>query len=344
MAELLTAMDFDMNPTQIRATLAGLNPEMYTAFPVAGLETATVFGQSASQHQQETRLAAAFPDEGRNAPLWNGWFRALGSRLDRDSGDDLTGYNLETGGTAFGADRSFGSASRAGFMLGYSDSDLDWDVNGNSGQITGKFLGIYGSTSYDDFYLDATAGYTSLDNSADRRIATPVVSGSSRASFDADVWNGSLTAGYDFKPGGLRIGPVASIGYQRLDQDGFIESGTTDFSVTLDSCDAESLISRLGLRLGGLVEGGDWRFLPRGELSWLYQFKDDPVELTADFAGYPSASFSVSGADPAKNQVLLSLGLSAEYGTSLTLYADYSMTGSDEQRLQIVSFGLAWLF
>ena len=61
-------------------------------------------------------------------------------------------------------------------------------------------------------------------------------------------------------------------------------------------------------------------------------------------ADYPSASFMVGGAAPAGDQALLSLGLSAEYGTSLTLHADYTMTGSDEQRLQILSFGLAWLF
>ena len=50
------------------------------------------------------------------------------------------------------------------------------------------------------------------------------------------------------------------------------------------------------------------------------------------------------GAAPPADQLLLNLGLVAEYGTSLSLSADYSIAASDEQRLQLLSIGLAWLF
>ena len=81
-----------------------------------------------------------------------------------------------------GADRSFGSVSRGGLVLGYSDGDLDWDQGNSSGKITGEYIGLYGSTAYDDFYFDITAGYTDLDNSGERSITTPVLAATSRAS------------------------------------------------------------------------------------------------------------------------------------------------------------------
>jgi outer membrane autotransporter protein len=210
--------------------------------------------------------------------------------------------------------------------------------------VKAKHLGLYGSTEYDNFYFDGSAGYTSLDNSVTRLVQTPLFTTEAGANFDGDVLGASLTGGYDYLFDHLRLGPVVSLGYLRLDQDGFSEQIANDIGITVDGGEAESLISSLGARLGGLYEVGDWRLLPRGELSWLHQFKDDPVELNAAFNGYSGAPFNVVGAPSPGDQALFNVGLAAEYGTSLTLNVDYSIAASDEQKLQLLSLGLAWLF
>lgn len=281
---------------------------------------------------------------GKQDNLWNVWGQALGGWFDRDTQDGISGYTLTTGGAAFGLDRKFGSLIQTGRALGYSNSNLSWNDPGNSGHIDGKHIGVYGSTQYSGFYLDGIAGYTSLDNSADRTITTPVFTDKVASSFGSSVWAGNLSGGYDFTFGELRVGPTVSIDYQHLNQDGFSDNGAQDFDVQMHGGTAESLTSSLGLRLTGVFKEGDWRFLPRAGLSWLHQFKDDAVRLTTNFVDYPAATFTVAGADPAANQAMGSLGLSAEYNKNLSLYLDFSAAIANNQNSKLLAGGLTWTF
>ncbi len=340
MADLLVDMDFAMTPAQITDTLHGLNPEMYTAFPASGLEIAASFSRVVSIHQQE---AEGTPSSDRTHQ-WNVWGEALGDWLNRDGQDGVSGYTMSTGGAVIGMDRAFGSVTRAGLALGYSNSTLSWTTAGNSGRIDGKHLGIYGSTSLAGFYLDGIAGYTSLDNSASRSIATPAFTSQAADTFGSGVWEGNLSCGYDVTFGSLRLGPIVSIDYQHLSQDGINESGAGDFDVRMHDGSADSLITSLGLRLTDLFKCGSWRFLPLAELNLLHQFKNDAVALISNFADYPDATFTVTGADPAGNEALAILGLSAEYGRNLSLYLNFSATLAGNKNSQLLAGGATWTF
>ncbi|EKD38870.1 MAG: hypothetical protein ACD_75C00581G0003, partial [uncultured bacterium] len=88
----------------------------------------------------------------------------------------------------------------------------------------------------------------------------------------------------------------------------------------------------------------DWRFLPRAGVGLEHQFKDDPVRLTANFAGYRDATFTVAGAEPPENQVLASVGMSTEYGRSFSLYLDLSAALASDQEDTLLTGGLEWKF
>ena len=341
MAGLLTAMDFDLDAAGISATLTGLNPEMYTAFPTAGLSVAGNFSEIVALRQQEARNAAYFTEEQDHS--WNVWARAFGDWLDREAENGVSGYTLDTSGMVFGLDRAFFSAGRAGGELGYSSSDLSQDTDGQ-GHIDGKHIGVYAGTRHGGFYLDGSAGYTRLDENAERAIATPIFTARAASGFNADVLDGTLLGGYDFTFGPVRLGPVAAVNYRHLDQDSVSERGAGDFAIEIASETAESLTSTLSLRATGLFQKADWRFLPRAGVGLEHQFKDDPVRLTANFAGYPEANFTVAGAEPPKNQVLASLGMSTEYGRNLSLYLDLSAALASDQEDTLLTGGLEWKF
>lgn len=107
----------------------------------------------------------------------------------------MDGYEYRTSGAVFGFNSGFGLKSQAGILLGYSDGSLYMENSDSSGQITGKHIGIYGSTRFDGLYLDGRAAYSSLDNSNRRYIVTPVFTARSGASFDSDVLSASVTGG-----------------------------------------------------------------------------------------------------------------------------------------------------
>ncbi|MDK9706607.1 MAG: autotransporter domain-containing protein [Desulforhopalus sp.] len=343
MAGLLINMDFAMDRRQIAATLRELSPEMYTSFPAAGLAAAGIFGEVVALRQQEIGLRTILADDegGRH---WNVWSRVLADWLDRDGANGVSGYTQESGGVVFGMDRRIGSLARAGMLLGYSDSDLSWDDPGHSGTVTGRHIGVYGDIRKDGAYLDGSAGFTSLENSGRRYIDSSAFTASAAGSFDSSVLNGSLTGGYDFAFAGTRLGPIATISYQYLDQDGFTENGAGDFSLRVGGVDAESLTAAIGARLLGSYGSGQWRFLPHGGLHFLHQFKDDAVDMSASFVDYPAASFTATGLDPVENSALVGLGLAVEYGVNLQLYLDYSAALADEETGHLLSGGLAWKF
>lgn len=343
MADMMIAMDFDMNKSQLSTTLQGLSPEMYTVFPKAGLHSVDVINQSVSMYQKGVSSLSTFADEQEISTLWNVWGRGLGGRLERDRDVDNEGYEYTTSGAVFGFDRTFGQESRAGVILGYSDTSLDIDDSVSNGQITGKHIGVYGSTRFDGLYFDGRAVYSSLDNSSQRYIATPAFTVISDGSFDSDVLSGSATGGYDFTFDSVSFGPVASIGYAYLDQEGFSESGSA-FSVKAEETDTESLYFRLGMKFAGLFNQGQFRILPHGELGWLHEFKDDATTLTSSFADYPTVSFDVEGDESISDQLMFSLGVTVEYGSSLNFYGEYSLVHASEQQAHLFSCGLTWKF
>ncbi len=339
MANLLLNMDFAMNPDQLTATLKGLNPDMYTAFPATGLEVAGIFSRMVTMRQQEVAVAATDKEQ-----LWDVWGQVLGHRLDRDTEDGISGYTLNTEGTVFGMDRALGQTTRAGLIFGYSSSDLSFDEPGSSGEINGKHFGFYGGTQLAGFAINGTIGYTSLDNGASRSIATPIFALKTESSFKSNVFAGNLQSGYDFSFGNIRVGPTAALDYRYLDQQGFSEKGGEDFAVRVKESNTESLTASLGVRLTDVVESGNWRFLPRAEVDLVHQFFDDAATLTCNFAGYPAASFTVDGAEPDANLALAILGLSAEYNKKLSLYLNFSAAIAEQQNSQLLAGGLTWAF
>jgi outer membrane autotransporter protein len=82
----------------------------------------------------------------------------------------------------------------------------------------------------------------------------------------------------------------------------------------------DSFTGSLGVRLFTLLEKSGWRFHPHAGVSLVHQFKNDAVSLTTSFADYPSASFSVTGQDPATNQVRADLGMTASSYCNMSLY------------------------
>jgi outer membrane autotransporter protein len=342
MANLLFNMDFAMNPAQISNILKGLNPEMYTAFPAAGLEIASVFSRIVALRQQKVEMDPGEP-AGNQGHQWNFWGQALGNWLNRDNESGVPGYALKTGGAVIGLDRGFGSFVRAGAVLGYHNSTLSWDDPGNSGRIDGKHIGVYGEARHGNFYLEAIAGYTSLSNSADRQTSTPLNTAKAVSSFDSSVWDTTLSGGYDFTLGRLRLSPIISFNYQHLSQNGFNESGVGDFGVRIQDTTVESLTSSVGLKAGGIIPIGQWRFLPRATLSLVHQFKDDPVNLTANFVNYPEGRFHVSSAKPAANECQASLGLTAEYN-KLSFFVDLFAVLAGNRNSIMPTGGITWTF
>ncbi len=339
MADLLASMDFDMNPDQLSATLKGLNPEMYTAFPAAELEISRSFSRMMKMHQRQTNAALTTEDG-----LWNVWAKSMIDRKSQEKVDGVSGYDFKSGGGVMGADRSFGEYIRAGFMFGYSSGNFSFYEGAGSGSVSGRNISLYADGVFKGFNIDGSAGFTDLNNSGGRQITTPLFSRHASASFDSNAWNANLSVGYDFILGKMKLGPLVSLDYIHLSQDHILETGAGQFDVSLADSSSESLTTTLGAQLSGDIEVGKWFLEPRITVGLLHEFKNDPDELTANFVNYPEASFNVESAKHPANMAVYNLGLTADYQKNLSLYVDFSSElNSHLSNIQLVG-GLSWHF
>lgn len=339
--QLMISMDFDLSANQLSSVLHSFNPEMYSHFPAAGFTVANSFDTVAAQYQQEYRLLHTNKNV-EELSMWNVWTKLLGSQSNQNTLDDIAGYDIGSTGTVFGVDRNFNPTTRFGLMLGYSTNNLDWE-EGSSGTMDAKHIAFYGSAELGGFYLNARAGYTSIDNSANRRLVSPLLNDVHSASFDSDVLGGTVGAGYDFRGVSFSIGPIASMGYYYLSQEKIRESGNS-LTQIIEDVFGKSFYSTLGLKTSGLISSGNWNFLPRVTVRWLHQFEAEAVSMDASFTGYSDQQFTIISMEKDADQLAASAGISVEYGECLNIFADYGFTGSKNNNNHLVSLGILYQF
>ena len=119
-----------------------------------------------------------------------------------------------------GIDYRIGSHFAIGLTGGYAYTHADL-VNNSSIAVNGGKLGLYGTAFGSGFYLD-TAVIGGLNGYDTRRTALEGTASGDTVGGDLNVL---VAAGYDWKKGGLSIGPTASFQYTLVGFGDYTESG-----------------------------------------------------------------------------------------------------------------------
>ena len=152
---------------------------------------------------------------------WGVFVTGIGEFTDVDSTFNASGYDLATGGFTMGIDYRIGSHFAIGLTGGYAYTDADL-VNNSSIAVNGGKLGLYATAFGSGFYLD-TAVIGGLNGYDTRRTALEGTASGDTVGGDLNVL---VAAGYDWKKGGLSIGPTASFQYTLVGFGDFTESGS----------------------------------------------------------------------------------------------------------------------
>ncbi len=350
MANLIISMDFDMSLKQIQDTLAAMSPEMYTVFESAGIASSTVFDQVTGQRQSQRRFNRKFEkvltqeEEPLEQRGWNLWARFIGNNTERDSECDYSGHSLSMTGLVAGIDRLFRNKVMVGISMAHTDSNLEWDQREHEGTVRATQIGLYGSFNAENLFVDASFGYSDIDNNGARDISFSRVTGSVSSDFNSHALHGRLTVGYDFKLGNFLLGPMASVRYVRLTRDGFTEEGGDYLNLVIEDGERESLTSSFGLAFGGMMRMGEWSLSPKLKLSWQQEHENDEPTVTASFTDYPTAPFTVTNMAPLSEYGLVDLSLSAEYSDTFSLFFSYIGALADDYQSHLISLGLTYRF
>ena len=239
-----------------------------------------------------------------------------GEFTDIGSTNNARGYNLSSAGFTLGMDYRVNENFAIGVNLGYSRTKADI-AGGGKINTDGLKLGLYATYFRDGFYVDGSVqgGYNTYDT---RRAA---LRGSATGSTDGTDFNAHLAFGYDWRRGGLTVGPTASLQYTRVGFDSFSESGS-QAALTYSSQSADSLRSALGMKAAYAIHAGSVIIKPEVRAAWQHEFGDSAYGLQSQISK-GGAGFNVRGAKIGADSLLLGAGVAVLWNERIATYVYY---------------------
>jgi hypothetical protein len=300
----------------------GLNRSPATPLQAPPRDTVRVLG-----YGPETAPAAGAPFASLDQPpigaasdprLWEIWAGVYGGYRDNDGDDDAGTHDRSShhGGIAVGIDRRIAPDTKVGLAIGGGRTDFDLASNRGDGGSDMLSAALYARSDIDRAYVSGALAYAYHDVSVDRHVT---FAGDDHFSSDFDAHNvaAHIEVGY-------RLGwfiPYAALRAQAFftpSYDEETESGASTFALSYDENTTTSLRTELGTRIEKtFAVGADADLSLRGRVAWAHDTWSD-TDIDAKFQSVPGIRFSVEGAEPAENLLLLSAGAELGFGNGLS--------------------------
>ena len=248
--------------------------------------------------------------EGRNARIapCGFWLEGFGQWGEQNNRRGQAGYDFNQGGATLGFDYAFSESFLAGVSTNYSYTDFNLNRGLGDGIIHGYGGSVYGSWLSGNGYLEGALSYARQRYDTDRLITVGLITTMASGKHYGDTYSAALGGGYDFHLSEWVVGPVGSLNYTRLEEEGFTERGT-GAALRVGHRKTDSLVSDLGLRLARPIEVKRGLLVPEVTASWLYDFAIDDNVVKASFADAPGAPFSIRGPKTERHGLGLGAGL-----------------------------------
>jgi outer membrane autotransporter protein len=271
-------------------------------------------------------LAGPTGPEGKSGPSvmqptpenrWGVFVTGLGEFTDVDDTSIAPGYNFSTGGLTFGVDYRVSPNFAIGLTGGYAHTNADL-VNNGSLDVNGGTIGAYATGFAGGFYVDAAAFGVFNGYDSHRTALLGTASGDT----DGQDFNALVVAGYDWKSGGLTIGPLASFQYTYVEFDSFTEHGSLA-PLSFSNQNAESTRTALGAKASYDWHVGHVVVKPEIRASWQHEFGDRDYSIVSRFANGAGNGFTVNGPAIGRDSLLIGAGAAVLLNDRVSVYAYY---------------------
>jgi outer membrane autotransporter protein len=248
---------------------------------------------------------------------WGVWVTGVGEFTSIDTTENAAGYYLETGGFNLGVDYRVCSNFAIGFTTGYAHTDTSLDNGGDIDVDVGTF-GFYATAFGNGFYLDTavTGGPNGYDT---HRTA---LLGSANGNTDGGEFNVLVAGGYDWKKGGLSIGPTANFQYTYVGFTAFTESGSLA-PLQFPSQNAESERTAFGMKASYEWKVGSVVIVPEISLAWQHEYGDQSYAIVSSLASGAGTSFTVNTPQVGRDSLLIGAGAAVQLNERISIYAYY---------------------
>ena len=264
------------------------------------------------------------PSSGREAA----WAQAFGANMEQDAISSTGAYDADVYGFMGGYDGNIAPNFRIGAALGYGDTSITEKGvrNGNRTNMESYNATVYAATRGSGWYLTGQLGYTWHDFDTLRLLNAGGVTDRARGTHEGDQFTASGELGAPIRMAGAVVTPVASLAYNKLDQDAYTETSTAGMALAVGSQSSTSLVSGLGVRASFAIGSGS---SIEGRAIWLHEFEDTNQTVRASFVTASNA-FTSTGANVSQDVANLGAGFNLNSGVGYTLQLNYDAYVSDD--------------
>jgi len=251
------------------------------------------------------------------------WVMPFYSAFRQDTKDSAPGYDASSAGATVGADTQVNADLTLGLAATYTGTNVKHKgaligdkTKGNTYMFT-----VYGVQQLtDNWFLqgNASLGSTKFKNTQKRITSSKNEQASGK--FDATSYGGEILAGYNYHASGLTFSPLAGISFNRFNDSGYTEAGTTFQNLNVKKKSSNRFEAIAGARLDfGANDMGEMQLTPEihGFVRHDFISKDNKVTINLD--GVNGGSLSEKKHTANATHVNLGLGLTGksdeyEYG------------------------------
>ena len=270
-------------------------------------------GESGPEGKSGPSVLAPSPDN-----RWGVFVTGIGEFTNVDSTANAAGYDIDTGGITFGIDYRVCPFFAIGLSAGYAHTRVNIDADGGNIDVNSGKFGLYATAFTQGFYVDAAinggpSGYNS------HRTA---LQGTANGSTDSGDFNALVATGYDWKFGGLTIGPTASFQYGYIGLNAFTETGSLA-PLNFPDQTAESERTAFGVKTSYDWKIGHVDVLPEFRAAWQHEYGDTEYSIVANLASGAGNSFTVTGPPVGRDSLLIGVGAAVVWNERVTTYIYY---------------------
>jgi len=180
-----------------------------------------------------SHLNSARRSQEKPGGLWIEQFAFYADKSITGSSEQYRGYGF---GITGGFDTAFGPFHNAGINIGFATTEVE-DVLGVDEPLDVLTVqsGIYGGIEFGKLGVDLYAGGGYDDFESSRNVIIGSYSQSAQGNWSGYHFNGSATAGYKLDFGKYFVRPSASLSYLNMNENAFIEQGSSDIAQAIDS-------------------------------------------------------------------------------------------------------------
>lgn len=240
------------------------------------------------------------------------WVQGLFNKSKLDDTSKFKGFDADSTGIAFGAEKQINDDVKAGIGYAYTNTDIDGFMRDTDVDTHSAI--VYGEYKPSNWFVNGIATYGWSDYSEKRNVAGNQV----KADYDVDTIGLQAMTGYDMQVKGINLTPEAGLRYVHISQDAYKDSA--DQKVGSNSSDI--LTGVIGAKVNkdfALDNGMNLR--PEARFAMTYDLMNDDANSVVSLAN--GSAYQVRGEALDRFGVEVGAGLTADVNDNVELSLGY---------------------